>query len=89
MKTRRLSFEEAKTLFAHRYTMEHVPEWARVKCQETGKYYAPQYATDREWYENTLFEGESELARRGYCHSSAQSWPLGKWLDKPFTGKEA
>lgn len=81
--TRKLSFDAAKRLYVHRFTMDHTPAWARAELP-TGKHYAPQYASDREWYELTLFPGESELSVK-QCYSSGQTWPLGHWLDKPYS----
>lgn len=90
-KINRPSFEDAKRAYVHRYTMEHVPEWSRkaVTTQdEKGKintrYYAPQYRTDKEWYEKTYFHGEHDLASKGYCYSHSPSWPLGEWLNEPY-----
>lgn len=81
--TRPLTFEQAKAQYVHRYTAEHVPAWARTP--HNGRYYAPQFRNDREWYDNTLFYGESELATRKYCYTSGQTWPLGQWLDAPYS----
>lgn len=86
---RRPSFEEACARYPHRYTMEHVPNWAHSTCvfKEGRRYYAPQFRTDREWYDNTKFEDEpGYLGRVGdhYCYTTGQTWPLGKWLDAPF-----
>lgn len=75
---RPISFEQAKARYVNRYTMEHAPSWAHKLCD--GKRYAPHYRTDREWYDNTKFYGESELAGKGYCYSTNQSWPLGLFL---------
>lgn len=65
--------------------MQHVPRWARIAAPN-GNFYAPQYATDTEWYANTLFNRESDLADATTCYSHSQSWPLGQWLDEPFNG---
>ncbi|WP_353645734.1 hypothetical protein [Mesorhizobium sp. WSM2239] len=81
--TRPLSFEQAKAQFVHRFTMDHVPAWAQQPAPN-GQFYAPQFRSDREWYDKAKFHGESELATRNYCFSSGQSWPLGTWLDAPF-----
>lgn len=81
--TRKLSFERAKAQYVHRFTMDHVPQWAR-KARPDGAFCAPQFASDREWYDNTVFEGESELASRSHCYTNGQTWPLGKALDKPL-----
>lgn len=80
--SRALTLQEAKKQYPHRYTMEHVPTWA--KTPHGGKYYAPQYRTDREWYNNTVFPGEGPEATKEHCYSSGETWPLGKWLDGPF-----
>jgi hypothetical protein len=81
---RKVSFEEACGRYPHRYTMEHVPAWAK-RPANNGKYYAPQYATDQEWYDLTIFPGEKHLnARSRYCESTKESWPLGHWLDNPY-----
>lgn len=72
----RPTFEEAKRDYIHRFTMEHVPDWAKEQRPD-GKYYAPQYKTDYEWYCNTHFF-------RNECACTNLSWPLGTELDKPF-----
>lgn len=85
-----MSFEDAKRTFVQRFTMEHVPAWALDKRID-GTHYAPQYRSDREWYENTVFPGDTggrftappEGAR--YCEARNPSWPLGQSLDAPFT----
>jgi hypothetical protein len=81
--TRKLSFQAATSKYVHRYTAEHVPQWARTPAPN-GKFYAPHFGSDREWYDNTLFHGESALASRKHCYTSGQTWPLGQWLDEPF-----
>jgi hypothetical protein len=84
-KTRAISLAQARAQFVHRYTMEHIPAWARKPCEGNGKYYAPQYASDAEWYENTTFPGEGDIhGNAGHCESSGQTWPLGQWLDTPY-----
>jgi hypothetical protein len=72
---------EAKSMYPHRYTMEHVPRWALKPCSNE-KWYAPQYRNDKEWYDNTVFPPESGF--RTSCVSSGQTWPLGHWLDTPY-----
>jgi hypothetical protein len=79
----RMTFEQAKARYIHRYTMEHVPEWAKRPSPD-GKFYAPQYRTDREWFENTLFPLHNPYHSRD-CHSTGQTWPLGQWLLLPFS----
>jgi hypothetical protein len=81
---RKITFEHATACYVHRFTMDHVPAWAR-KVAPNGKYYAPQYASDHQWYENTAFYGEAgHLGDKTHCHTSGQTWPLGQWLDKPY-----
>lgn len=80
---RTLTFEQAKAQFPNRYTMENVPAHAKVPATN-GKYYAPQYSSDAEWYQRTFFKGESELATARHCYSTCPSWPLGQWLDEPY-----
>jgi hypothetical protein len=80
---RRLSFERAKAQYVHRYTMEHVPAWARTPCN--GMFYAPQYRSDKEWYDSTVFPGEGPEAGKDHCYSSGQTWPLGQWLTAPYS----
>lgn len=88
-KSRKLPFAKAKAQYVHRFTMEHVPAWAAKPIyhgdRKCNLYYAPQYRTDKEWYENTTFFGENALADKDYCYSSNQSWPLGQWLEKPYS----
>lgn len=81
---KRPTFEQAKRAYINRYTMEHVPKWARKICTN-GFFYAPQYRTDLEWYENSTFTVEPDWFGTGSdCQSHNQSWPLGQWLDEPF-----
>lgn len=83
---RPITFEEACRRYVHRFTMDHVPQWALRSLMVDGNevYYAPHYASDKEWYENTEFMGEGTTATRKYCRSTNQTWPCGKFLDKPF-----
>lgn len=86
---RAISLALAKSRYPHRFTMEHVPAWARHRPVEHGgtetRYYAPQFRTDREWYENTRFPGEEgHLGDAEDCTTRDQTWPLGHWLDEPF-----
>lgn len=81
----RPSFIDAKYQYPHRYTMEHMPYWAK-KRSDNGKFYAPQYRTDLEWYENTIFPGEVGCLFDDACYSKNHSWPIGLWLDEPFNG---
>ena len=78
----KLSFEQAKAKYVHRFTMEHVPTWAS-KPAPNGKYYAPQFSSDLEWYDNTLFPPQNPYSRKD-CHTSGQTWPIGQWLDSVY-----
>lgn len=80
---KRPTLSEAKNQYVHRYTMEHVPQWAKKPCGN-GKYYAPQYRTDQEWYDNTLFPPDP-MCYKTDCCSTGQTWPLGHWLDAPYS----
>ena len=83
----RPTFEEACRQFVHRYTMEHVPSWAHAQRSD-GTFYAPQYQSDREWYEKTKFYGEpGHVGGKKECHSSGQSWPLGMRLGTRYDGQ--
>lgn len=85
---KRPTLEQAKAKYVHRFTMEHIPEWAR-KPVEPGKFYAPQYRSDAEWYAHTVFPGEPEYVAmfgraRSHCYTKEATWPLGHWLDRPY-----
>lgn len=88
----RPTFEKACAMYVHRFTMEHIPTWA-TRATSGGWYYAPQFSNDREWYDATMFPGEPGFplprTREVYCYTANQTWPLGQWLKKPYTGKEA
>lgn len=81
---RAISFEDAKWKYVNRFTCEHVPSWALTPLED-GKFYAPHYATDQEWYDRTIFPGEGGLPKNSlWCESSGQTFPLGRFLDKRF-----
>lgn len=86
----RLSFERAKAQFVNRYTLEHVPAWARMGANN-GRHYAPGYRTDAEWYAATSFPGDTggPAANSRHCFSGGQSWPLGHWLARPLPYADA
>ena len=86
---RALTLEQAKAQFPHRYTVDHVPAHATRPVHlvkgEAPKYYAPQYASDAQWYESTQFPGEEGMPKRGrWCKSNNPTWPMGVWLDAPL-----
>jgi hypothetical protein len=81
----RPTFQQACSRYVHRFTMEHVPAWARQPV-EPGKFYAPQFRSDREWYEHTTFPGDAgHLGDRNHCFTSGQTWPLGEWLKAQYS----
>ncbi len=76
-----MTFKQAKSRYVHRYTREHIPSWAKTPAPN-GKLYAPQFASDREWFENTVFPPNHPLGKKETdCYTSRQTWPLGQWLD--------
>jgi hypothetical protein len=80
-----VTFERARACYVHRFTIEHVPEWA-TKPFSTGRYPGPQYRSDAEWFALTLFPPNNPLGRKVTdCYSSGQTWPLGTSLEKPFS----
>ena len=81
-----MSYHEACACYVHRYTMDHVPNWAK-RPAPNGKYYAPQYRSDAEWYQNTVFPPHNPIGPRCTdCYTTGQTWPLGQWLDRPYQG---
>lgn len=81
----RPTLAQACARYVHRYTMQHVPAWAREP--HNGRYYAPQYRSDAEWYASTIFPGEPGYPygkRNRHCYTSGQTWPLGQWLNAPY-----
>lgn len=81
---RPVSFDQAVLKSPHRFTLEHIPAWADLQ-REDGMYYAPQYSSDREWYERTLF-GTERLTdpRTRYMTDFSATWPLGQSLSSPI-----
>jgi hypothetical protein len=85
-----LSFKEACARYVHRYTLQHIPQWAKSPMPN-GKYCAPQYLTDQEWYDNTLFPPHalSMSKKDTSCYSNGQTWPLGMTLEAPLINSKA
>lgn len=82
---RKLTLEQATSRYVHRFTMDHVPQWAMDRRSD-GTYYAPQFASDAEWYVNTKFKGEDGwLGILTDCYTTGRTWPLGMALTRPFT----
>ena len=75
----------AKQLFAHRYTRDHKPAWAKLPWKE-GKPYPVQFESDADWLANTRFavDAQGRLdGRVSHCHSSP-TWPDNPELRKAF-----
>lgn len=85
-----VSFEQARRQFVHRFTMEHVPGWSRNPMND-GQFYAPQFKTDREWYDAHRFPGDEGLSvREEHSESIApETWPVGRYLSEPFSPEKA
>jgi len=84
MTKRPFSLEQAKARYTTRFTMDHVPAWAKIRARN-GMFYAPQFASDEEWYEHTLFNGEPGYLGQGHdCYTTDPVWPLGKWLPSVY-----
>jgi hypothetical protein len=86
---RKLSFREACGIYNNRFTMEYIPLWSEIP-REDKTYFAPQFETDREWYNNVKFFGEEgwKGEDKAYCYTIGETWPLGESLDKPYTKKD-
>jgi hypothetical protein len=88
VKLRPVSFKEALVIGDGRFTLEHIPEWYRRSPRRHGvveMYHAPQFRSDREWYDNTVFFGEAgHYGGPKNYHSLNYSWPLGMWVEKPY-----
>ena len=85
---RSISFEAACMGYKNRFTCENVPAWSSQSFREQGGdsdlFCAPQYKTDKEWYDNTDFPGENGNNLKNSCYSHNASWPMGKSLVSPF-----
>lgn len=85
---RRVTLAQACAKYTQRYTCDHFPAWALQPCEGNGKFYAPQFVSDQEWYDHTHFPGEPGhimgTQHGGSCDTRGMSWPLGQWLPKPF-----
>lgn len=75
-----ISFQQATAQYVHRFTMEHVPDWART-AEPNGLFYAPQFRSDAEWFRNTKFPTDRRVR---HCCTAGQTWPVGRWLTAPF-----
>ena len=97
MSNKRPDFAEMCQQYPHRYTMEHIPQWviasnapgatrsSQYHVDGRRVYYAPVYASDREWYDNTLFPGEAGYIGDGSaCFSTGATFPLGRYLSGPY-----
>ena len=64
--------------YVHRYTGEHVPQWA-TKRRWDGSRYMPQHATDSDWLHHTTFavNKDGRLNQKSTHAESTPSWPYG------------
>ena len=67
------------TVYVHRFTREHKPEWAKG-LRKNGRPYPVQFADDQDWLEHTLFHvrKDGRLDKRYDCCESHSTWPDGK-----------
>lgn len=84
----RMSFEEACRRYVHRYTVDHFPQWAKKPVVPEGmgriRFYAPQWRSDREWYEYHLFPPHNPFSKTS-CHATrVPTFPMGLWLSDPW-----
>lgn len=70
--------QDALRRFVHRFTKEHVPEWARSNPN-----YKPQFASDADWLEHTMFyvTKAGNLDNRYTSCMSVPTWPEGKGVN--------
>jgi hypothetical protein len=80
---RAMTFEQACARYVNRFTCDHAPAWA-AKPFRNGKFPAPHYRSDREWYDRTRFAGESGCFSSTHCANYDKTWPLGESLDAPY-----
>jgi hypothetical protein len=70
--------------FAHRYTKEHIPAWAR-QPRPDGSTYPVQFSSDQDWLEHSRFAVTSTGKLDGrvkYCESNP-TWPDNPELRNP------
>jgi len=70
--------------FVHRFTREHKPKWAKAEWKD-GKPYPVQFASDKEWLEQTLFAvtAKGNLDHRVIECRCSPTWPDNPELRKP------
>lgn len=71
---------QVKRIFVHRFTIEHIPEWANRSRRPDGTAYMPQFQDDKDWLANTQFAvnlAGDFWPRHPFCYSYP-TWPLGK-----------
>lgn len=67
---------------ARRFTPEHIPEWAHIRRRGDVRYPAPQYRSDREWYERSGVQGVP--LPFDPAKVSAATFPFGQFLPRPY-----
>lgn len=81
---RPLSIDEARRRFVKRFTLNHIPHWAKHKLPN-GKYPGPRYESDQHWYATSEFIGFGATGVRKYIREGKPTYPVGRFLDAPFT----
>jgi hypothetical protein len=70
------SQQEALRRFVHRFTRDHVPQWAR-----NGKCYPVQFASDQDWLAHTFFSVTKAGKLNAHHLIPCESRPT--WPDNP------
>ena len=67
---------QAKAMYVHRFTKEHVPTWAK-QPRPDGSAYEPHFASDDEWLANSEFAvtNSGKFDARHRYHISHPTWP--------------
>lgn len=86
----RPTFQQACAMYINRFTMDHVPPWSQRSFRQQGGtidlFPAPQFASDQQWYDNTLFPTEEgHHGDPNHCYTRNPTWPLGQRLSAPYS----
>ena len=78
---------ECKSLFVHRFTGEHKPQWAYKPFKNEALQltsYPVQFADDADWLAHTYFEvtKQGELSNKTHYCESSPTWPNNPELRK-------
>lgn len=78
--------ELAKRMYVHRYTRDHIPNWARYSKRPDGRLYPVQFASDADWLRHTQFRVTIDGRLRkdaSYCYSRP-TYPDNPELRRPY-----